>query len=420
MAIKFPSQVLGIVPARGGSKGIPRKNIRQVAGKPLLSYVLDAALKSRALSRVVVSTDDSEIGSVAQANGAEVVWRPAELSGDNASSEQALMHALDYLRDTENYSPMLLVFLQCTSPLTLAEDIDGTVEALLKENADSALAVTPFHYFIWERTNDGAVGVNHQKGFRPMRQNRQPQYLEAGAVVAMYVEGFRKAGHRFFGRTALYEIPPERVLEIDEPNDLLIAEVKLNARNQLLRKNQLASTIKALVLDFDGVFTDNKVIVSDDGTEAVTCSRADSWGIKMLQSAGLPILVLSFENNPVVKARCKKLGLECLQGQKDKASTLLHWLEKTQFNARDVAYVGNDLNDLACMEIVGTPIAVNDAHPAVKKSARLVLDSNGGNGAIRELSELILDSRTNVSDFVSVNIMPEFHSVPGDRGGNKE
>ncbi len=184
-------ECLAVIPARGGSKGIPRKNILPLLGKPLIAYNIEQARRSRLVSRVVVSTDDAEIGAAAVHYGAEVVWRPAEISGDSASSELALLHTLEHLQQVEGYQPDLLVFLQCTSPLTLAEDIDGTIQAMLDQAADSALAAIPFHYFIWQAGESGeATGVNHDQRHRPLRQERQPQYLESGAVYVMRVPGF--------------------------------------------------------------------------------------------------------------------------------------------------------------------------------------------------------------------------------------
>jgi CMP-N-acetylneuraminic acid synthetase len=195
-------ECLAIIPARGGSKGIPRKNILPLAGKPLIAYNIEQARLAHSVNRVVVSTDDAEIGAIARQYGAEVVWRPAEISGDSASSESALLHVLESLQAAEGYRPDVLVFLQCTSPLTLAEDIDGTLQALLDAQADTALAVIPFHYFVWKPQPDGdAVGINHNKGYRPLRQEREPQYLETGAVYVMRVPGFEAARHRFFGKT---------------------------------------------------------------------------------------------------------------------------------------------------------------------------------------------------------------------------
>ncbi len=383
-------ECLAIIPARGGSKGIPRKNILPLGGKPLIAYNIEQAQLAQGVNRVVVSTDDAEIGAVASQYGAEVIWRPAEISGDSASSESALLHVLETLQASEGYRPDVLVFLQCTSPLTLAEDIDGALQALLDAQADTALAVIPFHYFVWKPEPDGdAVGINHDKGYRPLRQQREPQYLETGAVYVMRVPGFEAARHRFFGKTALYIMPPERRLEIDDPVDFQVAEVLLRDLQQDRQANRLPTDVQALVLDFDGVFTDNKVIVFQDGREAVVCDRGDGHGIAQLKKTGLPILILSTESNPVVKARARKLGLACLNGIADKSAALQKWMSDKKIDPTKVIYVGNDINDLGCMEIVGCAVAVADAHPLVLKQAQVVLQYPGGQGALREICEML-------------------------------
>jgi len=218
-------KTIAVIPARGGSKGIPGKNIKNVAGRPLISYSIEAASKAQSINRVIVSTDDQAIADISEENGAEIIWRPADIAGDLASSESALLHVLQVLNEKEDYQPDLLVFLQCTSPLTQPEDIDGTVQALLQAKADTSFAAAPFHYFLWSRDSEGmAEGINHKKSSRAMRQQRDGQFIEAGAVYVMRVDGFLKNKHRFFGKTVLYEIPEERCFEIDEPVDLLIAE----------------------------------------------------------------------------------------------------------------------------------------------------------------------------------------------------
>lgn len=384
------NKCLAIIPARGGSKGIPRKNVKLLAGKPLIVWTVETALAARFVDRVIVSTDDPEIGGLAEQRGAEVIWRPAEISGDSASSESALLHTLEYLLQTEGHEPDLVVFLQCTSPLTLPEDIDGTVQALLDENADSALAVTPFHYFLWRRDEKGdAVGINHDKRVRLLRQEREPHFLEAGAVYVMRAQGFKEAKHRFFGKTAMHVMPPERCLEIDEPVDFRVAEVLLRERQKQRNSDALPDAVSALVLDFDGVFTDNRVIVLQDGREAVLCNRSDGWGLTQLKRLGLPILVLSTEENPVVQARCDKLGITCIHGVQDKLPALVAWLSESRIDPPQVVYVGNDVNDLACLQAVGCGVAVSDAHPQAQAAARIILSTPGGRGAIRELAELI-------------------------------
>jgi YrbI family 3-deoxy-D-manno-octulosonate 8-phosphate phosphatase len=385
------SGTIAIIPARGGSKGIPRKNVRPVGGKPLIGWTIEAALASKRVDRVAVSTDDPEIAEVARRFGAGVIDRPAEISGDSASSEAALLHALDRLESDEGEAPGLLVFLQCTSPLTAPEDIDGTIEAMERQGADTALAVVPFHYFLWRRDDSGdSLGINHDRRVRPLRQEREPQFLEAGAVYVMKVDGFRRARHRFFGKTAMYEMPAERRWEIDDPVDLEVAEVLLRSRSRADRLALLPDRLDALAFDFDGVFTDDRVTVLGEDREAVVCSRGDGMGIEMLRKAGWPMVVLSKETHTIVSARCAKLGLECRQGIDDKLPALRQWLEGRGLTPGRTAYVGNDINDLACLTAVGCPVAVADAHPEAARAARIILEKPGGRGALRELAELIL------------------------------
>lgn len=384
-------EYLAIIPARGGSKGIPRKNVLPLAGKPLIAYNIEQARLSRFINRILVSTDDPEIADISLQYGSEVVWRPKEISGDEASSESALLHALEHLKQNENYAPDILIFLQCTSPLTIAEDIDGTIQTLLDEDADTATAVVPFHYFLWKvDRNHHATGINHEKSQRLLRQQRDPQYLETGAVYVMRVPGFTEAKTRFFGKTVLYHMPAERRLEIDEPVDLEIAELLLRKRLATQKPDLIPENLKAVIFDFDGVFTDNKAILIQDGQEGVIVNRSDGMAIRHLREAGLSLLILSTESNPVVQARAQKLGIPCLHGINDKWQALKEWLEAREFDPRQIIYVGNDINDLAVMKYVGCAVAVADAYPEVVEIADLVLSRSGGDGAIRELSELIL------------------------------
>ena len=155
------------------------------------------------------------------------------------------------------------------------------------------------------------------------------------------------------------------------------------------------AAVKLVVLDFDGVLTDNGVWVSQDGAEMVRCDRSDGLGIANLIRAGIPVVVLSTETNPVVQARCRKLGIPCAQGLSDKGSALRGLLADRRIDAPRVAYVGNDVNDLDCLAIAGLPVAVADAYPEVLKVAALVLSRPGGHGAVRELCDLLLSSREN-------------------------
>ena len=151
--------------------------------------------------------------------------------------------------------------------------------------------------------------------------------------------------------------------------------------------------VRLLVLDFDGVMTDNRVLVDQDGREAVWCHRGDGWGIARLRDAGLPVVVLSTEENPVVAARCRKLGIPCVQGVAEKGAALARLAGEHGVAREAVAYVGNDVNDLACLQWAGVPIVVADAVPAARALARLTTTCAGGHGAVREVADWLLNAQ---------------------------
>ena len=149
-----------------------------------------------------------------------------------------------------------------------------------------------------------------------------------------------------------------------------------------------------VVFDFDGVFTDNRVLVDQDGKEAVFCSRADGLGLQALRRLGVGSLVLSTETNPVVSARAKKLGIECVQGLGDtKWDALRQIFADRTLSAAEVAYVGNDINDLDCLRNVGVSICVADAYPDALAVARYVTERPGGMGAVREVCDLVVEAQ---------------------------
>lgn len=213
-----------------------------------------------------------------------------------------------------------------------------------------------------------------------------------GALIALApdVPSISKA----LASPTLREIPtePSLALRLDRPDDALaIASIlRSRAHHDALA---LFAAIDLIVFDFDGVMTNNQVLVLQDSTEGALCNRSDGLGIGMLKAAAIPALVLSKEQNPVVGARCKKLGLECHQGIDDKLPHLQRLLAERNVPIARVAYVGNDLNDVACMNSVGLPIAVADAFEPALRAARFVTRANGGLGAVREVVDLLLASR---------------------------
>jgi len=158
-------------------------------------------------------------------------------------------------------------------------------------------------------------------------------------------------------------------------------------------ESNLLAEVKLIVYDFDGVMTDNRVIVDETGRESVVVNRADGLAVSLIKRMGIEQLILSMEKNPVVLRRAEKLGLLCLNGLDNKKETLIQYLRRAKIDRKKVVYIGNDLNDLEVMEYVGYPVAPADAAPAVRKIARTVTEANGGDGVIREFWDILSQYR---------------------------
>ncbi len=383
-----PAHVAALILARGGSKGIPGKNLARVGGLSLVARSVRAARAARGVGSVWVSTDCPAIAAEAQAFGAGVIDRPAALSGDTASSEAGWLHAVPVVRSAH---PGLhrMVFLQCTSPFTRGADIDACLAALDRPGAACALAVQPDHGFLWHLDADGfARGTNHdERRQRPRRQDLPPAFRETGAVYAVDVAAFAAVGRRFCGPVVPVPVDHPGV-EIDTPADLaLVRALALADRPPLV---QLAA-VRALVTDFDGVHTDDRVTVDQDGRESVTCSRGDGLGLENLRALGQHrLLILSKEANPVVSARAAKLRIPAIQAVGDKVGALSVWLAQQGLGWRDVLYIGNDINDLPALRRAGLSACPSDAVPQVRALVDWVVPAPGGRGALREVADALV------------------------------
>jgi N-acylneuraminate cytidylyltransferase len=222
MSAESSGETVAVIPARGGSKGVHRKNLREVGGVPLIARAIAAARAADGIDRVVVSTDDPEIAAVAREWGAEVVVRPAELSGDTASSESALLHVLDELKRF-GIGVGILVFVQATSPFIDPADLDAAIERVRVGESDSVFSAVESWGFLWRVGPSGATGINHDPRSRPRRQDRAPELLETGAFYVMDAAGFRSARHRFFGRIGAVLVPETHAIEIDTELQLELA-----------------------------------------------------------------------------------------------------------------------------------------------------------------------------------------------------
>jgi N-acylneuraminate cytidylyltransferase len=366
--------VLAVIPA------VSPLAARLLAGRPLVLHAVEQARATRQVTRVVAVTADNELKRLLADAGSEIV-EAAE--GDDAAL--ALATALEALAGRDGFAPALAVVLDPPYPLRTPETIEAAIDLLWRCGADSLISVHPLTDKLWVHDEVGVA--------RPVdRSPAQRRFVETGLVSGVRVGSFSKTGELPTGRIVLYEVAPMSALRIADGDDWANAEL-LHRRASAKRARALLCGIQLLVFDFDGVMTDNRVLVFDDGREAVLCSRGDGMGLEMLRKAGVPLAVISKEINPVVGARCAKLKIPCLQGIGDKLVELTRIVGERGLDLAQVGYVGNDVNDLQCMHAAGVAIAPADAHPDALRAADVVTAAPGGFGAVREVCDLLLAAR---------------------------
>lgn len=217
-------KTIAIIPARGGSKGIPRKNIKKLNGKPLIAYSIEAALNSKNIDKVILSTDDEEISRIGKSYGAEIIKRPLEISGDETPTEHVIEHAINWLETHQNYKSDIILLLQPTSPLRNNTDIDNSLRIFFEDDLDSLLSVTSFDGFIWKSNGKKVFPINYDFKNRPRRQDKENEFLENGAIYIFKTELFKKFKNRLFGKIGIYSMSREFSTEIDNDFEFWICE----------------------------------------------------------------------------------------------------------------------------------------------------------------------------------------------------
>ncbi len=324
------------------------------------------------------------IASVAAQYGAEVVWRPPDISGDGASSESAMLHALDEVAARDGYRPELVVLLQATPPLRHAQDAQRAIETLVTEEADSLFPPARCTASSGAATDTGSppsatTTARAGRASRPLED-----LLENGSIHVTRHDLLRATGNRLMDASP-YRMDPLGFAQVDEPADLQTAERLLRWRNHASAPAPLVD-VDLLALDFDGVMTDDRVLVDQHGTNFVWCHRGDGWGIARLREAGVAIVVISAEVNPVKSVPAAASCASTLQACDDKLHALQSLARERGLVSSCIAYVGNDVNDLPSLRWVGVPIAVADASPDVR-AARRHVTSRPADGAVREIAD---------------------------------
>jgi len=400
------TEVLAVIPARGGSKGIPRKNIREFAGYPLIAYSIAAGRQAEGVTRVLVSTDDREIANVALEFGAEVPFlRPPELAQDATPDLPVFEHVLRWLRDSEGYQPDLVVQLRPTSPVRPVGLVDRAVGILMDHtDADSVRGVVPAGqnpYKMW-RIHPGGHMLplltleEIREPYNAPRQALSPVYWQTGHIDVIRPEVI-EIKKSMSGDTILpVQIDPAFTVDIDNLWDWARYEWLVQERNLPMvypahKARPWPEKVSLVVFDFDGVMTDNRVWVNAAGEEFVAAHRGDGMGIEQLLADGFQAVIISTESNPVVAARAEKIGVPYFHGVGDKAKVLKTYLNNESFDPSQTIYIGNDVNDTPCFSLVACAVAVADAHPVVRWQADKILKHTGGHGAVREICDILLN-----------------------------
>lgn len=385
---------VAFIPLRGGSKSILLKNIKEINRRPLAYWVIDSAVNCKYIDKVFISTDNEEIKKVIEAyhsNKVIVIGRSKETAEDNSSTESAM------LEFAQNYKFNNIVLIQATSPLLEVEDLNKGFEMVLQENYDSVLSVVRQKRFIWESKDGSYNPQNYDYKNRPMRQQFEGFLVENGAFYITSRESLLETRCRIYGNIGIVEMKEESYFEIDEPSDWLIVE-NLLKRKYTAEKNELEDIlkdIKLVITDCDGVLTDGGMYYSEKGDELKKFNTKDGMGVQLLREIGIETIIITGENVELVKRRAEKLGIkEIYMGIKNKAPLVKEIAEIHELGLGEIAYIGDDVNDLEAVEIVGLGCSVEDGMGKVRDAAKYVTQTKGGQGALREVAELILEAKT--------------------------
>lgn len=229
--------IIAIITARGDSKRIPKKNIKLLAGKPLIAYTIEEALKSEHLNRVIVSTENKEIAEISKKYGAEILKRPKELAQDNTPSQPVLEHAVNYLEKKENYKPDIIVLLQPNSPFRTFYQINEAIAKFLKGKYNSLLSVYPSSAFIWRVDKGKPTALNYDYKKRVRTQDKEPEYRENGAIYITNYDILMKKHNILDGKLGLYVMPEKNSIDIDTEFDFWLCEQMIKKLTQISYEN---------------------------------------------------------------------------------------------------------------------------------------------------------------------------------------
>ncbi len=384
------------IPVRGGSKSIPLKNIKIMNGKPLVYWTIKAACECRFIDKVYVATDSLSIKETVESikdreqgetfAKVEVIGRSAESASDTASTESAMLEfAAAFEFDN-------IALIQATSPLLEAADLNRGFQVFYEDDVDSVLSVVPQKRFNWEKDENGyAYPTNYDVLQRPRRQDFNGYLVENGAFYITSKVCLINSANRLSGKIKAVEMSEDTFFEIDEPEDWVTIE-------GLMKKREVADfekipEIKLFLTDCDGCLTDGGMYYSENGDELKKFNTRDGMGFALLKKQGILTGIITGENVELNRRRAGKLNLDFLeQGCIDKITAVTRICEECGIDLRNVAYVGDDMNDLDLIKSVGFGCCPSDAVEQIKDVAKYVTKTKGGGGVIREIVDFLLSN----------------------------
>lgn len=390
---------IAFIPVRGGSKSIPLKNIKLINGKPLVYWTVKAACECKYMDEVFVATDSKEIKEIVEGfkSGAEsmmfaklnIIGRSAESASDTASTEFTM------LEFANKYEFDSITLIQATSPLLISHDLNRGFELFSETGTDSVLSVVPQKRFNWRVDEYGfAHPTNYDVFSRPRRQEFSGYLVENGAFYITSREALLKTKNRLSGNIKVVEMHEDTLLEIDEPSDWIIIESIMKKREQQ-NKTTTIPEIKMFLSDCDGCLTDGGMYYSENGDELKKFNTRDGMGFSLLKTAGIITGIVTSESVELNRRRAEKLKLDILEvGCKNKLEAVKRVSESYGIALENICYIGDDINDIEVIKAVGLGCCPNDAIFVVKDTANYVCKTNGGKGVIREIADMLLQSRT--------------------------
>ncbi len=370
-----------VIPARGGSKGIPRKNLQMVNGITLIERAIKTALKSN-IHQLIVSTDDAQIKDISNRYETVLHNRSMKNSDDSSSTESVILEVIQDFESTWG-KEVTLGFYQVTSAFVTPKTINACFE--FAEQGFSAFSAVEFHGFIWENGINWHP-VNHPLDFRPRRQDVKQSVKETGAIYTFPLNKFKEKKYRFCSEVMPVLVNPITSLEIDTVEDLELSNL-ISLQFEDINLELIDFNLpKIIFTDFDGCLTNDKVKVNMFGRESVIVNRKDGLAIKRLNRMGIEVVIATTETNKVVQVRAKKMKIECLSGLESKVDAISSYISARNLTWGDIWYLGNDVNDLEAIEKSTLSFCPSDASPEVFSKVDVVLSRKGGEGLLSEIA----------------------------------